>query len=144
MLNLNDIIYEIFCQLGLEIDQNTSTITYQGNRLPVLYNNKTLKYNFNGPILIDRSIDMWFDPINNRELCEKLFQVYIKELYDCEQIRFINSKFITEDNIKYAMVSTFIEDDEKVEKISRYYRNIGLCYLDSILDYMYDLSQFDI
>ena len=143
-MNINDLIYEIFCQLGFEVDQNTNTVTYQDSRMPVLYNDKVVKFSYNGPLFINSDSEIWFDPINNKNLCDKLFQVYNYILMTTENIRNINSQVvISEDNSKYALFAVYIINGEKVEKISRYYKNASLCFLDLILDGMYDLSCFD-
>lgn len=142
MNNVNDLIYELFCQLGLQLRKEDNTVIYQGYQVPVLYNNKSIKFSYEGPLLLNRD-EVWLDVFNNLDMVQKLYQLYIKVLFQDEGIRIINYKFDQTNDGKYILETSYIEGIEKIEKTTKAYNIPSLCYMESILDYNVNLSVFD-
>lgn len=132
---MNEIIYEILCQLGLEIKNNI--VLEQGSQRPLQFNNKILKiFNKENPTLLDSTCEMWFDPIHNAELAEKLTQYYIIELAKSEDIRIQKVDMnVNQYTRKTKLICNIIQNGEKNIIETKEYTSQQLAFLEIILDF---------
>ena len=145
MNSLSDLVYEVLCQLGFSVDEETKTVIKQDNDMPVLYDNMILRYSFDGPINIRDEKSIWFDIINNSNLMERLSKYYLKNQIEQEGIETLkNTEFV--DNFgKHGMRTVKMINGEKQEFVTSTYHNRALMFIEQILDYnsMYNLNQYD-
>lgn len=145
MNSLSDLVYEVLCQLGFSVDEETKTVINQDNDMPVLYDNMILRYSFDGPINIRDEKSIWFDIINNSNLMERLSKYYLKNQIEQEGIETLkNTEFV--DNFgKHGMRTVKMINGEKQEFVTSTYHNRALMFIEQILDYnsMYNLNQYD-
>ena len=145
MNSLSDLVYEVLCQLGFSVDEETKTVINQDNDMPVLYDNMILRYSFDGPINIRDEKSIWFDIINNSNLMERLSKYYLKKQIEQEGIETLkNTEFV--DNFgKHGMRTVKMINGEKQEFVTSTYHNRALMFIEQILDYnsMYNLNQYD-
>ena len=141
MLNSNDLIYELLCQLGLQLKDDY--VVYQGSGLPLAYNDKAVRFSYNGPVLLEAN-EIWMDVFNNLDMVQKMYTLYNIILFEGENIKTINPGLIQNQNDhKFVLTSSLIINQEKVDKYTNSYTNPALCYLEAILDYNYNLSNFE-
>ena len=141
MLNTNDLIYELLCQLGLQLKDNY--VVYQESGAPLAYYNKAVRFSYDGPVLLEAN-EVWMDIFNNVDMVEKMYTLYNIILFEGENIKTINPILTQNQNDhKYILTSSLIINQEKVDKFTNAYINPALCYLEAILDYNYNLSNFE-
>lgn len=142
-----ELTYELFSEIGLGINAQTSYVYDQETGAPIMFGEKYIKANYNDQPIYSGRTDVAFDPSTNYRLMNTLFGFYLDKLQHSE-----------DGDMLGGYIAHYIDDNEDKTKqrivvktgrgeiASRYYWNIYLAYIDCILRIggaNVDLSNFD-
>jgi len=133
-IDINEVIYELLNELGLAISNENYIILQSGESIK--FNGKDIRFSYEDRFIIDGKKEIWFDPINNSELIQNLYNQYVVDHYENEGIKILSTKVMRDNNsYKNKLCVNFIDENDstKGQMVTDFYTNINIGYIQIML-----------
>jgi len=143
-IDINEVIYELLNELGLAISNENYIILQSGESIK--FNGKDIRFSYEDRFIIDGKKEIWFDPINNSELIQNLYNQYVVDHYENEGIKILSTKVMRDNNsYKNKLCVNFIDENDstKGQMVTDFYTNINIGYIQIMLINVMVVTELD-
>lgn len=125
-MDKKDLIFDLLRQVGLCSDKHSFLVDEDYSTNVMMLGPKMVKYSYNNYVKIDRSKEVFYNPIENVKLMLNTFSFYMGKL--SEDDKYFNVYYVDKVDETYSVV---LEGDTGKYR-TRFYNNLSLAYIEMI------------